>query len=184
MKRTRSESYINNENNENNENSKKLKLEPVFDNLKMQTKNNLQLLRSIVVEETHSKYFKVPMQNTQFIELYDYLQKYYYDEDTDKTGLGPCIDAQFVPDQQLLLYRNTENTIFGIPIECNEDDICTLTNRTTGQTYVIQKGAGKRKRRNITKRKRRNITKRKRKRDKKFGNILSNLKNLISRPIK
>jgi hypothetical protein len=180
MKRTRSESYMNNE---NNENSKKLKFEPVFDNLKMQTKNNLELLRSIVVEETHSRYFKVPMQNTQFTELYDYLQNYYYDEATNKTGLGPCIDAQFVPQKNLLLYRNTENTIFGIPIECNEDDICTLTNETTGQTYVIQKGAGKRKRRNITKRKRK-TKKRNTKKRKKFGNILSNLKNLISQPIK
>jgi hypothetical protein len=111
----------------------------------LHTTNRDNSSKTFEVSKNHSIFYDVPMESPDFMGLYNYLRDYYVDTVTFRKGLGPCLNAAFIPSRNLLLYTNEEGNRFAIHLECDNGGKCSLTNPFTKQTYVIQKGAGKRK---------------------------------------
>ena len=89
------------------------------------------------------------MEKSEMVSLYDYLQNDYTDEIRNKTGLGPLLDIQFVPERNVLVYKNDTGQLFAITLEYDAtSNVYTLQNKNTGETYVIQTGAGKKRKTN------------------------------------
>jgi hypothetical protein len=123
----------------------KIKYLPFTEKLKQTKPNLLNIEKKRQVEKKYNK----PTEKSEMVSLYEYLQNDYIDEISNITGLGPLLDIQFAPEPNMLVYKNTRGQLFAINLECDTtNNVCTLTNKKTNETYVIQRGAGKKRKTN------------------------------------